>query len=259
VTRPAPVRGRVRSVPPAAPKPPPTAPAQGRPGELAAEREPAAAAAEHAPAALETQPEQAPAVRDTESEAASAVPETGPEPMPPVPETRSEPSPAVVETQPEAAPPVPEAQPEPAPFASAPLAPTPLPEPASVPQSPAVPVWAVREPAPAAPPASETAGPHALAAKLTLRSGASSVVVDDRRLQLRTWFKRRTLAWTEVQGFEARVDVGKGGNRQATTGRIVAITVDGPVEMPGTRRTLAELRYVRDLLDAYRDRATPER
>ncbi|HEY7008811.1 MAG TPA: hypothetical protein VH395_07720, partial [Jatrophihabitantaceae bacterium] len=77
-------------------------------------------------------------------------------------------------------------------------------------------------------------------------------------LQLRTWFKRRTIAWTEVQGFEARVDVGKGGNRQATTGRIVALTANGPVEMPGTRRPLAELRYVRTLLDAYRERATPD-
>jgi hypothetical protein len=82
-------------------------------------------------------------------------------------------------------------------------------------------------------------------------------MVDNRRLQLRTWFKRTTLSWSEVQGFEARVDVGKGGNRQATTGRIVALTAKGPVEMPGTRRPLAELRYVRSLLDAYRERATP--
>jgi hypothetical protein len=212
VSRPAPVRGRVRSVPPPAPKALPTPPAPVAP---VAQPEPAPAAPEPAPA------------------------ETSPEPAPAAPEPQPEPAP-------------------PAPFASAPLAPIAPPEPASSPQSPPVPVWAVREPSPAEPAAPETGPLDQPTAKLTLRAGASSVVVDGRRLQLRTWFKRRTIAWTEVQGFEARVDVGKGGNRQATTGRIVALTANGPVEMPGTRRPLAELRYVRTLLDAYRERATPD-
>jgi hypothetical protein len=122
--------------------------------------------------------------------------------------------------------------------------------------SPPVPVWAVREPTAVAAGPQQPVGeapPDQVQPRITLRSGASSLAVDERQLHLRTWFRSSSIDWAEVQGFEARLDAA--GARPAGTGRIVALTADGPVELPGTRRALAELRYVRELLDAYRDQA----
>jgi hypothetical protein len=125
-----------------------------------------------------------------------------------------------------------------------------------------VPVWAVRsqpeQSGSTEPGAPKFVGelsmePMSLRPKTTLRAGASSVAVTDESLHLRTWFKRSQILWTDVQGFEAQLhnaDAGAGG-----TGQIVALTALGPVEIPATRRPVAELRYVHALLDAYRIRA----
>jgi serine/threonine-protein kinase PknK len=132
-------------------------------------------------------------------------------------------------------------------------------EPAPTPTPAPVPVWAVRsQPDSAEQGAPKFVGelsmePMSLRPKTTLRAGASSVTVTEQSLQLRTWFKRSQILWTDVQGFEAQLhnrDAGTGG-----TGQIVALTALGPVEIPGTRRPVAELGYVHALLDAYRIRA----
>jgi serine/threonine protein kinase len=135
---------------------------------------------------------------------------------------------------------------------------------ASVPPSPAapdaVPVWAVRAPVATQP---EQASPQFLADlsldpmslrnRATIRAGASSVVVDDQRLRLRTWFRRTDVEWADVLGFEIHLDTLD--ETPASTGHIVALTSGGPVEMPGTHRSLADLRYVHAQLEAYRIRA----
>lgn len=138
-----------------------------------------------------------------------------------------------------------------------------------VPEQPAgtgaVPVWAVRAPTPA--PSTPAAFPQfssdlsldpmSLRRKATVRSGASAVQVDDKELRLRTWLRRTAIAWSDVQGFEAHVDplADSFDDGPSSPGQLVAITSGGPVELPGTRRPMSELRYVHALLDAYRIRA----
>jgi hypothetical protein len=122
-----------------------------------------------------------------------------------------------------------------------------------------VPVWAVRAPGP------ERAGfvgpqfrtdvsldPAALRRRIALRAGASSVIADEHRLRLRTWFTRSEIPWSDILAFEAHPDgpVARGG-----TGHLVALTSGGPVALPGTRRPLTELRLVHARLDAYLIRA----
>ncbi len=132
----------------------------------------------------------------------------------------------------------------------------------------AVPVWAVRQPVPESPAAALppqfrsdlSLDPMSLRRKATIRSGASAVTVDERELRLRTWFRRTTIAWVDVHGFEAVVAAvdpitDSRGNGPARPGYLVALTTGGPVELPGTRRTMSELRYIHALLDAYRIRA----
>lgn len=133
-------------------------------------------------------------------------------------------------------------------------------------ESGAVPVWAVRTP-PAGPgpdPSSAISpqfhaevsfDPAALRRRAIFRAGASSVVVDDEHLRLRTWFRRTDIAWADVLGFESRNDT----NSARITGHIVVRTINGPVTLRGTRRPMAELREVRALLDAYRIRANAVR
>ena len=132
-------------------------------------------------------------------------------------------------------------------------------------ESGAVPVWAVRAPTAAAPTSSVaphfdsdlSLDPMSLRRKATVRAGASAVQVDDRRLRLRTWFRRTTIAWSDVQGFEAQLDAFDDGldEGRPSRGHLVALTNGGPVELPGTRRPMSELRYVRALFDAYRIKA----
>ncbi len=144
-----------------------------------------------------------------------------------------------------------------------------LEQPAPVPVAPPagdpgpVPVWAVRQPATAPPAASPqfspdlSLDPMSLRRKITIRAGASAVTVDERELRLRTWLRRTTIAWPDVQGFEAQVD--PSGDRYdhgaSSPGQLVALTTGGPVELPGTRRAMSELRHVHAMLDAYRIRA----
>ncbi|MGH8860890.1 MAG: PH domain-containing protein, partial [Jatrophihabitantaceae bacterium] len=124
-----------------------------------------------------------------------------------------------------------------------------------------VPVWAVR--ASTLTSRAEAAGPQfltelsldpmSLDRKAAIRSGASSVQVDEQHLRLRTWFRRVAIPWTDVRGFEAHSD--SLDEAPSSTGHVVALTSAGPVEMPGTRRRMSELRHVHALLDAYRIRA----
>lgn len=93
--------------------------------------------------------------------------------------------------------------------------------------------------------------PTSLRRRATFRAGASSVVVDEAHLRVRTWFRRTDIAWSDVLGFETRDDP----SSVRASGLILARTRNGPVELAGTRRPGAELREVRALLDAYRIRA----
>jgi hypothetical protein len=121
---------------------------------------------------------------------------------------------------------------------------------------PPVPTWAFRAPvAGAQPPGAVgfvgdlTLDPMSLRRRVTIRSGASALTVDDTKIVLRSWWKRSELAWSEITGFEPRLEGENGG------GRLVAVTPGGPRELPATRRSLADLRYLAALLDAYRQRA----
>jgi serine/threonine protein kinase len=121
-----------------------------------------------------------------------------------------------------------------------------------------VPTWAFRAPSPTPRAATSPAfvgdlslDPASLRRRVTLRSGPSALIVDESKLVLRSWWRRRNeIAWSDVHGFEPRFD---GAN--VTTGRLVALTRTGPVELPATKRSSADLRYLHALLDAYRQRA----
>ena len=132
-------------------------------------------------------------------------------------------------------------------------------------ESNAVPVWAVRAPAPApdfAPDGPQFSSdlsldPTALRAKVTIRSGASSVQVDEHRLRLRTWLRRSSIDWSDVRGFQVQAETVEDGfeDRPTGVGHLVAHTTAGPVVLAGTRRPMVELRYVQAVLEAYRIRA----
>jgi hypothetical protein len=87
--------------------------------------------------------------------------------------------------------------------------------------------------------------------RVTIRSGASALVVDDERLLLRVWWRRSEIPWADVLGFEPRFE---GVSASGSGGRLVALTRGGPVDLPATKRSMADLRYVHALLDAYRQR-----
>jgi homeobox protein ESX1 len=121
-----------------------------------------------------------------------------------------------------------------------------------------VPTWAFRAPSPtstaAAAPAlvgELTLDPMSLRRRVTIRAGASSLTVDESKLLMRAWWRRSEISWSDVQGFEPRFD----GASASGGGRLVALTHSGPRELPATKRSLADLRYLHALLDAYRQRA----
>jgi serine/threonine protein kinase len=124
-----------------------------------------------------------------------------------------------------------------------------------------VPVWAVRAPAPADPAAvaepqfsqDRSFDPASLRRRATIRKGAGALVVDDAGLRLRRWFRSRSVPWSDVHGFETHFDTSD--ESPAGAGHLVALTTGGPVELPGTARSIADLRYIHALLDAYRIRA----
>ena len=118
-----------------------------------------------------------------------------------------------------------------------------------------VPTWSFRAPTQPEPPEAERAAasdlaldPLSLRRRSTIRSGASAMTVHETGLSLRTWWHRSAIRWSDVRGFEARVD----GSR---SGQLVVHTQSGPVELPATKRPAAELDYLHALLDAYRRRA----
>jgi hypothetical protein len=88
--------------------------------------------------------------------------------------------------------------------------------------------------------------------RATIRAGASAVSVDDTKLVLRSWLKRTEIPWSEIEGFEPRFEDSGTTNG---SGWLVVLTRSGPRDLPGTKRDLADLRYLAALLDAYRQRA----
>ncbi|MGI8677295.1 MAG: protein kinase domain-containing protein [Jatrophihabitans sp.] len=91
--------------------------------------------------------------------------------------------------------------------------------------------------------------PMSLRRRVTIRSGARALVIDEQRLVLRSWWRKTELGWSEVLGFEVGFESSGGG------GHLVAMTRTGPVELPTTTRSSADLRYVQALLEAYRRRS----
>jgi hypothetical protein len=123
---------------------------------------------------------------------------------------------------------------------------------ADVAPSPLVPLPPPR-PVVASHPVSDIAlDPMTLRRRVTIRSGASALVVDEARIVLRVWWRRREIPWSNVLGFEPRFD---GVNAAGSGGRLVALTVDGAVDLPATKRPMSDLRYIHALLDAYRMRS----
>jgi hypothetical protein len=94
--------------------------------------------------------------------------------------------------------------------------------------------------------------PMSLRRRVTIRSGVSALSMDDSGLVLRVWWRRQELSWNDINGFEPRFDDGDTAPRG---GRLVALTSGGPVDLPASKRSMADLRYLHALLDAYRRRA----
>lgn len=94
--------------------------------------------------------------------------------------------------------------------------------------------------------------PNALRRRMTIRTGASALVIDEQQLVLRSWWRRTQIGWADVMGFEVRSDEPV---TPAGEGRLVAITRNGRIDLPATRRASADLQYLHALLDAYRQRA----
>jgi hypothetical protein len=123
----------------------------------------------------------------------------------------------------------------------------------------AVPTWSLRAPGAIAPPSAApssvadfTLDPLLLRRRVTIRSGASTLTVDEAHLAVRTWWRHSAIPWSEIHGFELRFD---GAAAQPRNGRLVALTSGGPVELSATKRPVSELRHLHALLDAYRQRA----
>ena len=119
----------------------------------------------------------------------------------------------------------------------------------AAPPRPSVPTWSYR----GAPGPVPDVGidPTTLRRRVKLRSGTSGIVVDETRLVVRRWWRRREIDWRDVEGFEPRF----AGGDPSGGGRLVARTVHGPVELPVTGDTAGDLRYLHALLDAYRLRS----
>jgi serine/threonine protein kinase len=95
--------------------------------------------------------------------------------------------------------------------------------------------------------------PMSLRRRLRLHAGLTALTVDERRLTLRTRIKRTRIPWTDVLGFEPNYE--PAGSEGITSGSVVALTTVGPVPLPATHGSVAEVRYAQAMLDAYRVRA----
>ena len=89
--------------------------------------------------------------------------------------------------------------------------------------------------------------------RLRLHAGLTALTIDDRCLTLRIRATRTRIPWTDVLGFEPRNEAGD--DQAAPRGSLVVLTTLGPVELPATRGSLAEVRDAHAMLDAYRIRA----
>ncbi len=95
--------------------------------------------------------------------------------------------------------------------------------------------------------------PMSLRRRLRLHAGLTALTVDERRLTLRTRIKRTRIPWTDVLGFQPNYE--PAGSEGITSGSVVALTTVGPVPLPATHGSVAEVRYAQAMLDAYRVRA----
>jgi hypothetical protein len=95
--------------------------------------------------------------------------------------------------------------------------------------------------------------PMSLRPRLQLRAGMTALTIDERRLTLRTRVKRTRIAWEDVLGFQSSFEAA--GPDGVTNGSVVAVTTVGPVALPATRGSVAEVRYAQAMLEAYRIRA----
>jgi hypothetical protein len=95
--------------------------------------------------------------------------------------------------------------------------------------------------------------PMSLRRRLRLHAGLTALTIDDRCLTLRIRATRTRIPWTDVLGFEPRNEAGD--DQAAPRGSLVVLTTLGPVELPATRGSLAEVRDAHAMLDAYRIRA----
>jgi hypothetical protein len=95
--------------------------------------------------------------------------------------------------------------------------------------------------------------PLSLRRRLRLHAGLTALSIDDRCMTLRIRARRTRIPWTDVLGFEPHYEAGD--DQAAPRGSLVVLTTLGPVELPATRGSLAEVRYAHAMLDAYRIRA----
>lgn len=120
-----------------------------------------------------------------------------------------------------------------------------------------VPRWVARTAVPTPDPGAVgdlSLDPESLHRRCTVRSGLSALTVDDEYVTLRNGLRRIRLPWRDVLGFEAQLHQ-RDARGSSPSASLVALTVAGPVELPATRRPVAELRDLHALLDAYRFRA----
>ncbi len=99
------------------------------------------------------------------------------------------------------------------------------------------------------PAADETSAPEP-GARLILRSRLDTLLADDDGLVARHGLRRQVIPWSDVHDFEQRFD-----GSPWSKGQLVAITANGPVELPATRGLAVDLRRVQAQLQHVRKRA----
>jgi hypothetical protein len=95
--------------------------------------------------------------------------------------------------------------------------------------------------------------PMSLRRRLRLRAGLATLTADDHWLTMRIRATRSRILWADIWGFEQRFTAP--GGQTVPNGSLVALTTLGPVGLPATRGSRAEVRHAHAVLDAYRIRA----